>query len=253
METIKLCSWREVQTWLEQYNDGQKRFAFRGQANSRWPLRTRLARHFVENPIPDNEWRRRELKMYRMFRERLLAVFPDMYEGWSPLAILSLMQHYGTPTRLLDFTFCPGVAVYFALKDAQSDSAVWVADCDFLEKRREAKKLPKYYGPTHIPNYTKLLEKDYLGGAIVQPEESHGWLVAQRGCFLNTGSISKPISKELMHTKVILSEWLVNESLMRLKGLGFDRCHLFPTLQELAQEANRFSATGAADFPDAVE
>jgi hypothetical protein len=235
---------------LEQYGDGEKQrhFAFRGQADSRWSLRTSLARHFDKNPIDPHQWRRRELKMYQMFRERLRQICPRMYDDWSPLDILSLMQHHEAPTRLLDFTFCPAVAAYFAVKNTQGNSAIWVVDCDYLEERREKLNLPKYYGPTHIPEYTKLLEKDYLGGVIVEPTHLHALLAAQRGCFLNTGSISKPINKELVHTKVELSEGLAIESCMRLKGMGIDRHGLFPSFRKLAREVNRFSATGGADF-----
>jgi hypothetical protein len=255
MKTMALNCWSDLQEWLRRYKDGQKEFAFRGQADSAWPLQTSLARHFLAHTdtVKPNHWRRRELKMYRIFRERLLHACPGMYETWHPLDILSLMQHHHCPTRMLDFTFCPGVAAYFALKDTRGESAVWIVDRKFLDRRRAEMKLPDYCGPKHNP-YDKFQKHEVTDhrriGSILEPKRLNERLAAQRGCFFVPGAISAKVEDELVHTKVTLSEGLAIESLARLSELGFDWPRLFPDLDKLALQAGRFSVTGAPDFPE---
>jgi hypothetical protein len=253
MQKVTLHSWSKVQRWLEQYGERQKQFAFRGQSDSNWLLQTSLARHFVDNHVDEHQWRRRELKMYWKFRERLLETCQGMHEAWEELDILSLMQHYGAPTRLLDFTYDPKVALAFALEDSRGDSAIWVVDRDGLERRRKDKKLLDYCGPMHRPKYDvfhKDEEKKYrLVGSILDPKLPNDRLAAQQGCFLVPGSISRIVSPELVHAKVSLSRELVLESLRRLQEQGYDREHLFPNLEQLAKEAKRFSVVDGADYP----
>jgi hypothetical protein len=247
MERVNLYRWAQLREWADKHNVNERRYIFRGQGDAAWPLTTSLARLFLKHNVISDEWRKRELKMYYNFRERLLRTCPGMDEEWNPIDLLSLMQHHGTPTRALDFTYSPLVASFFALKDARGDSAVWVMDTKRLAESQKSDGFEAYSGPTHIGGYQRASKRPTT--AVLRPRNPHPRLAAQRGCFLVPGHISKKISPELVHRKVTLAERLVLDSLTGLRGLGIDQEFLFPDLDSIAQETNRFSVTGAADFP----
>lgn len=251
METLKFNSWPDLKQWLAKFKPRQKRFAFRGQADSGWALQTRLARHFWDHHVADNEWRAREKKMYCGFRTQLLITCPGMYDDWDELNILSLMQHHGAPTRCLDFSYDPKVAAYFALEDSRGESAIWVVDCSLLQRRRKERGFPAYCGPTHHPRCSVFRKYDVrqsrLVGSILQADRYHGRLVAQRGCFFVPGAISRKIANDLVHTKVKLSKSLVVESLEQLKADGYEHDTLFPDLDRIARHAKRSSVIGGVE------
>lgn len=95
---------------------------FRGHSEASYPLLTTLDR------LEPSGKRRAEDYLLREFRRRMHQYLPPEGIPVSELVTLALMQHYGVPTRLLDVTRSPYVALYFAVRAAKNDSdaAVWV-------------------------------------------------------------------------------------------------------------------------------
>jgi hypothetical protein len=60
----------------------------------------------------------REGAIVREFMRRAHHYLADVPENGSWFEWLALMQHHGAPTRLLDWTYSPAIAVHFALAHA---------------------------------------------------------------------------------------------------------------------------------------
>lgn len=58
---------------------------------------------------------------------------------------LTVMRHYGTPTRLLDFTYSLYVAMFFAAEDVEGDSVIWAVNKKWMGRIAE-KRIPSIGG-----------------------------------------------------------------------------------------------------------
>jgi hypothetical protein len=91
------------------------KWLFRGVLSD-WELKPSLQRACEDWNVPMSERLAVEKRLLREFKR----AYPPRSETPAPsyednLAWLALMQHYGAPTRLLDWTFSPLVAAFFAL------------------------------------------------------------------------------------------------------------------------------------------
>ncbi|HEU0053097.1 MAG TPA: FRG domain-containing protein, partial [Longimicrobium sp.] len=122
----RIESWEELK---QIFDSGILRsWAFRGQPNAAWGLETSLARYFRKTGVTDPGIRmKQEERILRIFRRKAhlqLQHIPDERDAFEWLA---LMQHHGAPTRLLDFTWSPYVAAFYALATPTEaeEAAIW--------------------------------------------------------------------------------------------------------------------------------
>jgi FRG domain-containing protein len=134
VQEIRVSSWLELQealfadTWQEALGRFRSNFAFRGEADAASDLRTSLER--LGGSYADVE--SHLLRNFRKYARRE-AVPEDSEWAW-----LALAKHHGLPTRLLDWTYSPYVALHFVTARADAydrDGAVWCVD--FVRARAE--------------------------------------------------------------------------------------------------------------------
>lgn len=107
--------------WYPELHRHRSRYVFRGVIDSTWDMQTSLMRL-------DGEYRSLEKHLLRNFAKYAHRDVVDRNSLWH---WLSVAQHHGLPTRILDWTYSPLVALHFAtdsLEAMDRCGAVWVVD-----------------------------------------------------------------------------------------------------------------------------
>jgi FRG domain len=94
------------------------RWVYRGHSDIRWPLETTLYRGGQRFRCPPEILADREAWILRQFQRRAHHYLTDPPSSEQRLEWLALIQHFGGPTRLLDFSHSFYVAAFFAIEGA---------------------------------------------------------------------------------------------------------------------------------------
>ena len=106
---------------------------YRGQRDDRWDITSTLQREVksVPNGIKslEHDLRGKELSSIQSFKALAWKYVPN--PNMTSLEWLTLMRHYGVPTRLVDFTESPMIALHFAVAtEPDGNFVVWALNRD---------------------------------------------------------------------------------------------------------------------------
>jgi hypothetical protein len=197
-----------------------------------------------------------ESKMMTRFKERAVP-YLNSYElkAWE---YLFLMQHHGVPTRLLDWTENPFIALYFSLSSAiqfqrnEEPAAVWVLSPS-LWNETVFQHLSYKGGPLSVTD--RLITRYEPLAADILPEmpaaifgiHNNPRIIAQRGVFTIFGSSIDPMENLVQNKmfpdgcliKIEIPPDKIKTLLGRLFSTGYTESMIYPGLDGLALENKR--------------
>jgi len=114
-----------LDTYLAKITEAKSRdgvYAFRGQSNSEWALRSSAVRRLIagdETQLQDPQFPSRYVGYHKDLMDRAHALGFDIEDGrrTSVLQLFAKLQHFGAATGLLDFSRNPLVALWVACRD----------------------------------------------------------------------------------------------------------------------------------------
>ncbi len=216
-------SWSELKERLVKFNTN---WVFRGHSDTAWYLSNTLGRLKLPPSVlkyPTSDMVSIEKSILHHFERNLDEYGISQYLASDKLTVLSLLQHYGAPTRLLDFTYSPFVAAFFANRDnmkQDKEGAIYavnirnalmrtdmlirqvakenVNDKDdgeifakyLLNKSKVRTAINLSNSETFI-DFAFNLKKPIPFIAYVDAKYSHPRSNSQQGCFLSVGDITK--------------------------------------------------------------
>lgn len=224
----------EEPPWFKSKNSGE-RWIFRGEKrrkedknNISCVMQTKLERAFDSFKPNDKGYDLGELEkaLIRAFQRKLYLYATHIPAADAKLEWLALMQHYGAPTRLLDWTYSFYVAVYFAVAELNCKkevAEVWALNSSLSpkfqkmkQKIRENNKRKKTYNKLlkrmTRQQYMLEMDREKLEDNVivsclmdhplsliyaVNPFRLNERLTIQKGVFICPGNINKPFTENL--------------------------------------------------------
>lgn len=238
MKQTKISSVAEL---IECVNSLPNNYIYRGQANSDWGLQSALER------VVGDQWSSNSAQKFEDFSlERFQSKF-HLYDAEnclpnSKLAWLAAMQHYGVPTRLVDFSESPYVALYFALETfnhtANSSFSLFMFDYrGILEKSMQhIKSVDRDFRETRQSMqgkqdeiFERIVDRfSYDIAWVTEPKILNARIDRQSGSFLLSGNRGKKIEE------VLSSELYKDVDMQKLEI----PCELAPGVYSLLRKMN---------------
>ena len=215
----KLEHWNDISMLNPRFLSG---FVFRGHGDSEWHIESSLER-MIKRFHPNSQVAHKiypqgyEIDMLKEFQwkypkyEKVNIPQKDEMIEW-----LSIMQHYGSPTRMVDFTYSPYIALFMAMDSSNGghDASIWCLNelvlrnmfCDGYEEKndrriddKESQKELIYKEANQvIKDSVNEKRKDFSTNIyLVQPHRVNERILVQQGLFAIPEIIGIPFEDNL--------------------------------------------------------
>lgn len=229
---------KTIDELIQKINSFENHYIFRGQSCSKWGLSSGLER-ILNSSCDTDIFTKAENYSLTQFKSKFHIYDDNNSRPKSKLQWLSLMQHYGIPTRLLDFTESPYIALYFAIEtfDYFSNNDIALFAIDYRALLKASIEYIKIKDTKFDYDYLKVLNnQDEIFDNVLnrfsydilwisEPKESNIRLDRQAGCFLMSGNlnstisslIDSPIYKDVEMVKFIIPHSIIENIYALLK------------------------------------
>jgi hypothetical protein len=224
---------------------------FRGQQRASWGLCPKLFRGFGREGYT---WQEMENEIREEYASRAPVLSETRLSGSNPWDWYFQMQHFGAPTRLLDWTEGALIGLYFAVRDNPGyyDAAVWALDPYELNRQATGRedvippsdpgvierdrKLVDRWLPPRFSRDTRIPGKP----VAVYPTHLTRRISTQRSCFTVHGTDLEGMDRlqnnnERILAKIVIPSFCVREIRRELETQGIDEVTVFPDLDGLGR------------------
>jgi hypothetical protein len=187
---------------------------FRGHADKKWGLLSSIGRHYSGDWAKISEMETKVLDEFKKRAVPYLDSAPRRDIEW-----LTLMQHHGCPTRLLDFTSNSLIALFFASDPSvDADGEVIIAD--------------------YKMSYTNVSDNDLFNrknNFAYFPPHITARIIGQSGCFVYCRTPNIPLSERQIK-RIAIPKRLKSEFRRELSELCITYSSLFPGVDGICQD-----------------
>ena len=205
-----------IETFLGCLYDFPETFFYRRQASIDFKLLPSIGRNVVEGQ--ENALLQYEREIFDDFK-RKYSMFTEVRPK-NDMEFLFLAQHYGLPTRLLDWTYNPLIALYFACCSHEDVDGVIFQSYPFSHTifQPDVHDILKFDGYTYlIPNITDVRYRNQNGLFVLYPEPWND----------NFNHIS---------TKFVIAAEAKKNILNKLSKIGINLSFIMPSLDSLCKD-----------------
>lgn len=211
MNIHHIQSFKEIHDIVQSY--GRNVVVYRGVKKKSYKLIPKVGRY---SSLTADNIEKEEKNMLQIFKEhsiQYLKVIPRNDWEW-----LSIAQHHGLPTRLLDWTRNPLVAAYFAVEEeTNSDSVI------YAYKSHHSLDIIKHKDPFSLKKVNK-----FNAPSITSR------ITAQSGLFTIHSNPKEPFHSSKIE-KIIIDSRVRKEIKDTLYRYGIHRASLFPDLDGVSK------------------